>query len=374
VNARYAAIILAGGFSSRMRRFKALLPLDKATITDHVIAIFQNSGIEVFLVVGHRREEIKQGITARNITIVDNHDYRKGMFSSVQAGIRLLSKGHQAFFILPVDIPLVREATVKCLVDAAGKHPENIIYPVFRGKRGHPPVIPSSLISAILGWNGEEGLKGALKSLDRLALEIPVADSNILFDVDTPADYQELLRRFQRYDLPSDEECEVIYTDICKVTPERVRHCYKVAATAVAIGQALNAAGKNIDLVLIRKVAILHDIAKGQSKHDIAGGNILRELGFGKVGDIVSVHTELAGGNTNLPMESKIVFLADKFIEGERQVSLEERYGNVNRRQGKTPEIEALVMARLKVALYVKQEFEKILGCPLENIFRSSGR
>jgi molybdenum cofactor cytidylyltransferase len=300
VNARYAAIILAGGFSTRMRRLKALLPLDKATITDHAIATFQNSGIEVFLVVGHRMEEIKQGIIARNITIVDNPDYRKGMFSSVQAGMSRLDKEYRGFFIHPADIPLIRKATINHLAAAAGNHPENIIYPVFRGKRGHPPVIPSSLIPAILGWNSEDGLKGALRSQEKLALEIPVADRNILFDVDTPEDYQELLRRFQFYDLPSDEECEVIYTDICKMTQERVRHCLKVSATAVAIGQALNASGKSIDLELIRKAAILHDIAKGQPKHDIAGGRRHRgrpyRTGGGKYQLAPGITNSLPGG------------------------------------------------------------------------------
>ena len=77
---------------------------------------------------------------------------------------------------------------------------------------------------------------------------------------------------------------------------------------------------------------MLHDIAKGQRKHDIAGGKILRELGFGKVGDIVAVHSDLAGGNTRLSLETKIVYLADKLVEGERLVSLEERYRSSRQR------------------------------------------
>ena len=40
MNARYAAIVLAGGFSTRMQQFKPLLPLGEETITDHVIATF----------------------------------------------------------------------------------------------------------------------------------------------------------------------------------------------------------------------------------------------------------------------------------------------------------------------------------------------
>jgi molybdenum cofactor cytidylyltransferase len=374
VNARYAAIIPAAGLSTRMRSFKPLLSLGKETITDHIISTFYGSGVDVFLVVGHRRDEIKTRIVNREITIVDNPDYQQGMFSSIRAGVSRLGREHEAFFILPADIPLVRPATIERLMNAASQNPGKIVYPVFRGKRGHPPLIPSSAAPAILGWNGEGGLKAALNSQENPALEMPVADSNILFDVDTAGDFEEMLRRFQSYDLPTDEECGVILNDICKVAPDRVRHCYKVAEVAAALGKAFNAAGKSIDPELIRKAAILHDIAKGLPRHDMAGGQILREMGFGKVGDMVAVHSDLSGGNTRLPIEAKMVYLADKLVEGERLVSLEERYGNVNRRQGKTPDIEAIIMGRLKVALSVKQEFEKVLGYPLENIIRPSQR
>ena len=107
--------------------------------------------------VGHRQDEIKAGIKKRDITIVYNPDYEQGMFSSIQAGIRRLQTAPQAFFILPVDIPLVRPATIRRLMDAAAENPDKIIYPIFGGKRGHPPLIPSSLIPAILGWGKAAG-------------------------------------------------------------------------------------------------------------------------------------------------------------------------------------------------------------------------
>jgi len=368
VNARYAAIVLAGGFSTRMQRFKPLLPLGKETVTDHVMATFLDCGVDVLLVVGHRRDEIEAGIKKRDITIVYNPDYEQGMFSSIQAGIRRLQTAHIGFFILPVDTPLVRPATIRRLMAAAAQNPGKIIYPVFGGKRGHPPLVPSSLIPSILGWGKGGGLKAVLGSQDKLALEQPVADSNILFDMDTPDNYSELLKRFHRYEVPTDEECRVILNDICKVAPDRIRHSFKVAEVAVAIGQALNDSGFPVDAESVRIAAILHDIAKGQRKHDAAGGKILRELGFAKVGDIVAVHSDLAGGNTNLPLEGKIVYLADKLVDGEKLVTIEERYSSTIRHLGRTFEIQSAIAERLKVALSVKRELDKLLGHPLEEI------
>jgi CTP:molybdopterin cytidylyltransferase MocA len=198
VKSRYAAIVLAGGFSTRMKDFKPLLPLGRATVTDHVIDTFLSTGVDVFLVAGYRRDDIAAVIKKQNFTFVFNPDYEKGMFSSIQAGVRHLPKVYRGFFVLPVDIPLVRPETIKQLLKAATENPDCIIYPVFERKRGHPPLIPAALGSDILGWEKGGGLKAVLKSQEKRAWEVPVADNNILFDIDTPEDYKELLERFKR--------------------------------------------------------------------------------------------------------------------------------------------------------------------------------
>jgi molybdenum cofactor cytidylyltransferase len=367
MSATFAAIVLAGGFSTRMNSFKPLLPLGESTVTSHVIDTFLSAGVDVLLVVGHRREEIKASIKKKDITIIYNSAYRQGMFSSIQAGVRRLQPTHQAFFVLPVDIPLVRPATIRLLMGAAIRSPDNVIYPVFGGRRGHPPLVPATLAHAILGWAEGGGLKAVLAKSEKPAAEVPVADGCILFDIDTPEDYRQLLERFDRYELPTDQERDEILK-LCRVPPDRAAHSLKVAGAAGAIARALKASGLNVDEDLVHSAAILHDIAKGQPKHDIAGGRALREMGFGKVGDVVAVHSDLAGGNIGLPLESKIVYLADKLVAGERLVFLEERYGEAGRRF-RTPAAEAAIAARLQVARGVKKELEDLIGGrPLEDV------
>lgn len=197
--ARFAAVILAAGLSSRMRQLKPLLPLGDATITDFAASTFHSLHVDVFLVVGYRKEEVVPGIKTHGITIVYNPDFEEGMFTSIQAGIRRLQYEHQAFFILPVDIPLVTRTTIKQMINAGVDNPGCVIYPTFEGKRGHPPLIPSVLIPEILSWQQEGGLKTFLQSYEKNAMDVPVNDSFILFDVDTPEDYKKLLKYYQNY-------------------------------------------------------------------------------------------------------------------------------------------------------------------------------
>ena len=68
-----------------------------------------------------------------------------------------------------------------------------IAIPVCSGAEGHPILLASRLIPAILDWPGEGGLRGAINALDAPVCHVPVRDAGILHDADTPQDYQALL-------------------------------------------------------------------------------------------------------------------------------------------------------------------------------------
>jgi CTP:molybdopterin cytidylyltransferase MocA len=193
---KFFAVILAAGFSSRMQQFKPLLKLGDETVAGRVISLFRQNGVDVRLVTGWQRDKLLAGINTRDISIIDNPDYRQGMFSSVQAGLQSGGSGYDAFFIMPVDIPLVKPSTVKLLMDEYSRNPGKIIYPLFRKERGHPTLIPAGLVPVILAWKKEGNLKEILDSYPDLSLEVEVADINILCDIDTPEDYEKLLRNF----------------------------------------------------------------------------------------------------------------------------------------------------------------------------------
>jgi molybdenum cofactor cytidylyltransferase len=365
-----AAIILAAGLSSRMGYFKPLLSLNEETVADRVISLFIDCRVDVVLVTGWQHDELLAGIRKRDITVIYNPHYQQGMFTSIQAGVGRLSEKYDHFFVLPVDIPLVRPVTIQRLMAAGNGSPDRIIYPVFNKKRGHPPLVPFSLIPSILTWKEAGGLKSFLKTQENKAVEITVPDANIHFDMDYYSDYELLKSRFSRLEIPSSEECEVIINDIYPLEPKLKRHCLKVAEVASSIGRKLSELGNTVDLELIQAAAALHDISKGQPHHDTAGAARLSDMGFGKTADIVAVHTDLAGENGELSLESKIVFLADKLVKEDQLVDVEERYRDIDRRYGGSPEIDLKIAQRLQHALKVKQELEKMLGCSLRSILQ----
>lgn len=365
---RYAAIVLAAGFSSRMEQFKPLLQLGGQTITDRVISIFASNGIDVFLVVGWKKEELLSGIKSWSMTVIENPDYEQGMFTSVLAGTRSLPQDCKSFFITPVDIPLVRPATIHLLLKDAEEHPGRIIYPCFGGRRGHPTLIPSKLVQDIRRWKQGGGLKAFLNSQKELAREVNVPDRNSLFDIDTPDDLHEAEERLERIDVPTKEECEII-TGMIHFMPSPVRrHCEKVTEVATVIGEKLQQCGQMIDLDMVQAAAMLHDMAKGMPDHEKQACSMLHEMGFGLVGDLIADHTELKNVDDKTSLEEKIIYLADKFVEEDRLVSLEERYRTEDRKFTVTAEIREKILQRKARAIMIKKDLEKLIGSSLGNI------
>lgn len=191
---KMSAIILAAGYSSRMESLKALLPLGNSTVIERVVKLFIESGIDdVRVVSGHQRKMLHPVLQKLAVQEVYNPDYSQGMFSSVQAGVSSLGAELEAFFIMPVDIPLVKIATIKELVINYEQTGAKIVYPCCNGKRGHPPLLSKTLRTEILQWEGSYGLKGLLRQHDDMSLNIPVSDAGILLDMDTTEQYQKLL-------------------------------------------------------------------------------------------------------------------------------------------------------------------------------------
>jgi CTP:molybdopterin cytidylyltransferase MocA len=184
------AIILAAGFSTRMRRLKPLLRIDEKTFVEHAITLFKRAGVaDIVTVVGYLSEKVIPVVKAASSRYVINDNYDDGMYSSIQTGVKALRHPCDAFFLLPVDIPLVLPTTVRQLSDAFRKNSFSMVcYPQFQSKRGHPPLINSKLIDEILSYSGKGGLREFLRHQENQAISIPVEDPFIRLDADTPND------------------------------------------------------------------------------------------------------------------------------------------------------------------------------------------
>ena len=362
-----AAIVLAAGLSSRMVEFKPLLPLAGAMALERSIGLFRAASIaEVIVVLGHRAEVLQPLAERSGARSIVNQHFELGMSSSIVAGCRALPAWVEAAFVLPADTPLVRPATVRQLAESWASSRAEILYPVFDGHRGHPPLISRAILDQVARGEVEGPLNAVLALHENKALNFQVADQCIHLDMDTLADYDTLASLAHRQQIPTAAECEAILA-ARQVHQVVVRHARKVAEVAHSISSALLRSGLSLDLELVEAGALLHDIAKGQPDHAALGASILRTMEFPRVADIVAAHTDFDFSGSSID-EKAIVYLADKLVCGEDLVTIHRRFQPALDRFADDPAALQAAQMRLATARQVAHAVESRLGTPLSAV------
>lgn len=371
---KIAALVFAAGYSSRMGDFKPLLPLGRSTVVGEAVERFRRAGIaDVRVILGHRAGEMGPVIDALGARKIVNGDFQRGMFSSVLAGVRSLEPEIEAFFVLPVDTPLIKPATIAALAEAWRESRAAIVYPRFEGLRGHPPIISQKLCTH-LPEECPGGLAAFLTGFEDRALDLDVIDQSIVMNCNTKQDYLRLKAYGSRgEDIPTERECLEILRNRNGSEP-LIAHCRLVAHVAKMTAVFLKLSGLALDLDLIEAGGLLHDLAKGEPDHSAAGAQVLEKTGYTRVARIVASHTDIEPKDDQPPDEAEVVHIADKFVKGDMLVSLEERFIGPLQKFSSRPEALQAVEKRLRNAKAIQRKLESILGAPLETVVRKYGR
>jgi CTP:molybdopterin cytidylyltransferase MocA len=366
-----SAIILAAGFSRRMTRFKPLLSADGESVLERVVGIFRDAGIvDIRVVAGYRSAAVSAVLAALPVTVVDNPDPARGMFSSVLAGVHSLPADVRSFFIHPVDIPLVRPHTLRKVMAAFNAHPSTVVYPAFDDRRGHPPLIHAKLKATICAHDGGGGLRALLQRFDATARDIQVADEGVLVDLDTPADYRRFATRLATLNRLTDPECRVLMQRVRRLSDSIVDHCQKVASVAKAVVEAVSGSGGTIDGCLVQSAARVHDVGKPENNHAAVGARLLAEMGFPAMAEIVAAHMDIDVALNSRLDEAQVVYLADKLVNGSTIVDVIERFDDKLRKYGHDPQVSALIRRRQRSALTIRDKVERATGKRIDQLVR----
>ena len=196
MNPKISGIILAAGLSTRIGEPKQLLPFEGSTIIETVTDNLLGSKLdEVVVVIGHEAERIKSHIQNKPVKIVFNPDYRLGMLTSAQCGVRSISDSADAFALMLVDQPFITSDLIDLVVDAHAETARGITLPSYKNRRGHPVIFDRCYAADILALQPENG--GVRSLFRKYAHDIHylVVDTDrVIRDIDYREDYLEALR------------------------------------------------------------------------------------------------------------------------------------------------------------------------------------
>ena len=200
-------LILAGGFSKRMGQLKPLMPFGQERVIEIQLQAMKDAGFsQIVVVVGHEAEKVRKAVgewqtrKAQDIRcdIVENCHYEKGMFSSIQTGVSYIKEsgavGFQGIALLPVDYPLVKSEDFLTLYKEWKNTPAWLAVSCYRGKKGHPVILPLDAWDSILWGLNPKGLKSVTNEYEETGRMIRVESENegVVLDMDTPSDYRSL--------------------------------------------------------------------------------------------------------------------------------------------------------------------------------------
>ena len=182
-------VLLAAGRARRTGGVNKLLAYleSRPVIRCAVDAALEGTGTPPLVVTGHEADKVKAALTGADVTFLHNAGYRGGMATSLVAGIKALPADTELFFVSLGDMPFVTAETYHRLLAAAQETPEaQVFIPVHAGVRGHPVLWRRQMIEALLDIEGDRGGRAIIRANPGLVSEVPVVDTGILIDLDTP--------------------------------------------------------------------------------------------------------------------------------------------------------------------------------------------
>jgi molybdenum cofactor cytidylyltransferase len=191
------AIVLAAGSSSRMSGpQKLLLEFDGRPMIKSVIEAASDGGCHQIVVV-YSSDDVKNAVGA-DAELVHNPRAHTGMASSLQAGIGAMRPDMEAALVMLGDQPMVGSRTVSALLRGWRREGARPAIAVARdeGKWTPPVVLARELWDELMTLEGDAGARQLLDRRPELVDIVPTLDR--LDDIDTPADYANIVRLFPR--------------------------------------------------------------------------------------------------------------------------------------------------------------------------------
>ncbi len=184
-----AALVLAAGKSTRMAPYNKLLVTGKdgkpmiARVVDNILS---SRARPVFVVTGHRSDDVRAALAGRPVTFIDAPDYAEGLSASLKSGIAALPEAIPAALVCLGDMPLVTGRMLDRLIDAWDTDEgRSIVVPQHQGRTGNPILWSRAFFADMLALSGDSGARVLLKRHEEQVAEVDIGDDAVLRDFDT---------------------------------------------------------------------------------------------------------------------------------------------------------------------------------------------
>ena len=187
------AILLAAGQSKRLKSENKLIKLyrKKPLINHSLNALHKSKVNKVIVVLGHQKKDLWKIIKKNNKNIFTyNKEYKKGMASSIKAGLKKLNKKDKGFIIVQSDMPFIKSYDINKIYNSI-KSKKYLVHVLrFKNRIGNPIGFDISLIKKFKNIKGEFGAKFMVKRLKNRTKFIRTSTGKSFKDFDKASDFR----------------------------------------------------------------------------------------------------------------------------------------------------------------------------------------
>lgn len=191
-------IILAAGASRRMGEPKQLLKIDNQTLIERAINLTQAiENQQTVVVLGANAEKISPHITQQaTVEIVINENWKQGMGTTLKKGVEFFLARpiiYDAIIVMVCDQPYLTTRKLQELITTYRDNNVAIIATTYNNIKGVPALFANSLFTKLKTLNKDEGARKIIKNYKGAVITVDFPEG--IFDLDTPAAYQEFLKQ-----------------------------------------------------------------------------------------------------------------------------------------------------------------------------------
>ena len=187
------AILLAAGQSKRLKSKNKLIKLyKKKPLINHSLKALHKSKVnKVIIVLGHQHKEVKKIIkkNKKNIFIY-NKNYKKGMASSIKAGLKKVTRNDKGFIIVQSDMPFIKTSDINKIYNSIKLKNYLVHILKFKNKIGNPIGFDLSLRKKFKNIKGKFGAKFMVKRLKKRTKFIKTSSVKSFKDFDKASDFR----------------------------------------------------------------------------------------------------------------------------------------------------------------------------------------
>ena len=186
------AILLAAGQSKRLFNQNKLIKNFKGKLlVNYAVQSIIKSKIEkLIIVLGFEYLKVKKKINKnKKIKFVINHNYTRGIASSIKCGLKKISNKSDGFIIVQADMPEIGKNILNNIYKEIKANKKEIFVPRKNNKIGNPIGFKLSMINQLKKISGNRGAKFIIQKNKSKIKYIRTKSLGIFKDIDLNKDF-----------------------------------------------------------------------------------------------------------------------------------------------------------------------------------------